>query len=113
MAARPRNILVGYDGSASAQRALDAAADLVGYGSQLTVVTVRNGRPRPEVTNAARRRLVERHLTARYLEPVGEPAEKLLETASAIGADLVVVDRRDRDALEVVRSAECDVLVVR
>ena len=41
MAARPRRIMVGYDGSEAATRALDVAADLVGYGSTLAVVTVR------------------------------------------------------------------------
>jgi nucleotide-binding universal stress UspA family protein len=123
MAARPRNIVVGYDGSGSAQRALDAAADLVGYGSQLTVVSVRDGACHDEVSKAARKRLHGRQIAARYLEPVGEPAEQLLETASAIGADLVVVGRRDQNALQrlvlgsvsasVVRRAHCDVLVVR
>lgn len=123
MAARPRNILVGYDGSASAERALDAAAALVGYGSQLTVVSVRDGAFRDEVSNAARRRLQSLQIAARYLEPVGEAAETLLETASAIGADLVVVGRREQNALQrlvlgsvsskIVGRAACDVLVVR
>jgi nucleotide-binding universal stress UspA family protein len=121
--ARPRTILVGYDGSDSSRRALDAAADLVGYGSRLTVATVRNGEPLGEATQAARERLVRRHVAARYVEPVGEPAEKLIETASEIGADLVVVGRRSRNVLQrlvlgsvsanVVRGAHCDVLVVR
>lgn len=35
MAARARSILVGYDGSEAARRALAAAADLSGYGSSL------------------------------------------------------------------------------
>ena len=123
MAARPRNILIGFDGSVAAQRALDVAADLVGYGSQLTVVSVHDGASREEVSNAARSHLYRRHVSARYLEPVGEPAEQLLETASAIGADLVVVGRREQNALQrlvlgsvsskVVRRAQCDVLVVR
>jgi nucleotide-binding universal stress UspA family protein len=38
--ARSRRIMVGYDGSAAGRRALAAAADLVGYGSTLAVVTV-------------------------------------------------------------------------
>ena len=41
MAPRPRRIMVGYDGSDAATRALDVAADLVGYGSTLEVVAVR------------------------------------------------------------------------
>ena len=43
MAARARKIMVGYDGSDASTRALDVAADLVGYGSTLAVVTVQNG----------------------------------------------------------------------
>jgi len=38
--ARPEKIVVGYDGSDSAKRALDRAAGLTGTGSLLTVVIV-------------------------------------------------------------------------
>jgi len=137
MAARARNILVGYDGSEAAQRALDAAADLVGYGSALSVVTVAtrpedepgdNGEPAAhdrarELLGDARALLLRRQVTARYLEPVGDPAEMLMETARELDADLIVVGRRDQNALrrivlgsvsaKVLRRAECDVLVVR
>jgi len=137
MAARARNILVGYDGSEAAQRALDAAADLVGYGSALSVVTVAtrpedepgdNGGPAAhdrarELLGDARALLLRRQVTARYLEPVGDPAEMLMETARELDADLIVVGRRDQNALrrivlgsvsaKVLRRAECDVLVVR
>jgi nucleotide-binding universal stress UspA family protein len=122
MAARPRKIVVGYDGSEASRRALDAAADLVGYGSTLSVVTVQN----PEVGRAAageaRSLLQARQVQALYHEPVGEAAEQLVETAAALGADLVVVGRRNRTPLRsllgsvssrVVRRARCDVLVVR
>jgi nucleotide-binding universal stress UspA family protein len=39
-AAIAKRILVAYDGSEAAQRALDRAAELAGYGSTVTVVTV-------------------------------------------------------------------------
>jgi nucleotide-binding universal stress UspA family protein len=123
MAARPRTILVGYDGSEAAQRALGAAADLAGYGSRLTVATVNVGNGPDDVSQTARELLHRRQVTARYVEPVGEPAEQLIETAAEIGADLVVVGRRSRNVLtrlvlgsvsaDVVRGADCDVLVVR
>ena len=123
MTARPRTILVGYDGSEAAQRALGAAADLAGYGSRLTVATVNAGNGAGDISRTARELLHRRQVTARYVEPVGEPAEKLIETASEIGADLVVVGRRSRNVLQrlvlgsvsadVVRGADCDVLVVR
>jgi nucleotide-binding universal stress UspA family protein len=137
MAARARNILVGYDGSEAARRALDAAADLTGYGSSLAVVSVAsrcddrssNGSAAPDghvsaqrLLNEARALLLHRHVTARYVEPVGEPAEMLMETARELDADLIVVGRRDQNPLrrivlgsvsaKVVRRAACDVLVV-
>ena len=73
--------------------------------------------PRPGTSSLAR------HVAARYLEPVGEPAEELVGAADALDADLVVVGRHaDRDpatrarlasVAEVLRRAlSCDVLVV-
>jgi nucleotide-binding universal stress UspA family protein len=122
MSARPRRIVVGYDGSDASRRALDAAADLVGYGSTLAVVTVQTGEVGRGAASEARARLLNRHVEARYHEPAGEPAEQLVETATELGADLVVVGRRNRGPLRallgsvssrVVRRAPCDVLVVR
>ena len=127
MAARAQNVVVGYDGSDSARRALDRAADLVdGYGSTLAVVSVaaRDARGQAEsLIGEARERLHARQVTARYVEPVGDPAEMLVEAADDLGADLLVVGRRDHNALQrlvlgsvssqVLRRAGCDVLVVR
>ena len=122
MSTRARTIVVGYDGSDSSRRALDAAADLVGYGSTLSVVTVRNGELGRDIPRSAREHLQQRHVEARYHEPTGEAAEQLVEVAESLGADLVVVGRRNRTPLRallgsvssrVVRRAHCDVLVVR
>jgi nucleotide-binding universal stress UspA family protein len=122
MSARPRRIIVGYDGSEASRRALDAAADLASYGSTLSVVTVRNGEVGPDVARGAREQLHQRLVQARYHERAGEPAEQLIEAAESIDADLVVVGRRNRSPLRtllgsvssrVVRRAHCDVLVVR
>lgn len=119
-----RRIVVGYDGSEASRRALDAAADLAGYGSMLSVVTVETGEVGPGVSDDARARLQLRHVEARYLDAAGEPATQLLEKATELGADLVVVGRRSRSGSpvrsllgsvtsRVVRRAPCDVLVVR
>ena len=124
MAAQARRIVVGYDDSESAQRALDRAADLTGYGSTLTVVSVtsEDGPMSEEPLEHARERLLRRHVTATYLQPVGEPAAELVGTARELEADLVVVGRRSHSlrrlvlgsvSADVVRSAPCDVLVVR
>ena len=123
MAAQARRIVVGYDDSESAQRALDRAADLTGYGSTLTVVSVtsEHGPMSVEPLEHARERLLRRHVTATYLQPVGEPAAELVGTARELVADLVVVGRRSHSlrrlvlgsvSADVVRSAPCDVLVV-
>lgn len=126
MAARAKSIVVGYDGSEAARRALDRAADLVdGYGSTLAVVSVadRDADLTERLLGEARERLFARQVSARYLDPVGEPADTLVETAGELGADLLVVGRRDHNALRrlalgsvssrVLHRASCDVLVVR
>jgi nucleotide-binding universal stress UspA family protein len=121
MAGHPKQILVGFDGSEASRRALDAAADLVGYGSSLAVVHVRGGRtPSDGTVELAREQLLQRHLTARHLEPCGQPANEIVEAARAVSADLIVVGRRNACkpvlgsvSAGVVHRAPCDVLVVR
>ena len=117
MAARSRTILVGYDGSSASRRALDAVADLAGYGSTVAVVGVTGGAEDPV---AARRRLVDeareallrRHVAARCFAADGDPAESLLEVAGDLEADLLVVARPSPAAAGVVDRAACDVLLV-
>ena len=122
MTTRARKIVVGYDGSESSRRALDAAADLAGYGSTLSVVTVQTPEVNGSAAREARTRLQARHLEARYHQPVGEPAEQLLEKAAELEADVIVVGRRNGGPLDtllgsvssrVAGGASCDVLVVR
>jgi nucleotide-binding universal stress UspA family protein len=124
MSAQPRKIMVAYDDSDAARRALDRAADLAGYGSTLTVVSVASegGRHQAGPLDHAREQLIRRQVTASYLQPVGEPAAELVEAARELDADLVVVGRRSRSlrrlvlgsvSAKVVRQAPCDVLVVR
>ena len=124
MGALTHQIAVGYDGSDAAQRALDAAAGLAGYGSTLSVVAAsRRDDGKGRVLDGARERLVSRNVAAAYLAPVGDPAEQLIETAREVDADLLVVGRRDENAIKrlvlgsvsskVVSDAPCDVLVVR
>jgi nucleotide-binding universal stress UspA family protein len=125
MAAQARRIVVGFDGSAAAWRALDVAAQLTGYGSTLAVVSVAregNGRERG-LLDAAHEHLLEQHVTASYVRKIGEPAEELVAAARELAADLVVVGRRGESSdgvplpgsvsAEVVRDAPCDVLVIR
>ena len=120
MASRPRSIVVAYDDSDASGRALDAAADLVGYATSLSVVHVRTADIPGEVTvERAREHLVRRHVTARYLERVGRAAEEVVAAAREVGADLLVVGGRNSagddlgsTSSSILRSAPCDVLVV-
>src|SRR6185436_708297 len=120
MSAQPRKIMIAFDDSDAARRALDRAADLAGYGSTLTVVSVARdgGRYQAGPLDQAREQLVRRQVPATYLEPAAE----LVETARELDADLVVLGRRSRSlrrvvlgsvSAKVVRDAPCDVLVVR
>jgi nucleotide-binding universal stress UspA family protein len=124
MAARARRIVVGYDGSDGSRRALDAAADLVGYGATLAVVGVSQngasdlGAPLED----ARERLLRRHVSALLAEPPGEPAEAIATAAETLDADLIVVGGANGAEPDtalgsfvaaVLLHAPCDVLVVR
>ena len=100
MAARPRRVLVGYDGSESAQRALDAAAGLMGYGSTLAVASVARsgGEPADAALDEARELLLKRHVSASYVQRHGDAADQLVDLAQMLGADLIVVGGRTRTA---------------
>jgi nucleotide-binding universal stress UspA family protein len=123
VAPRSRRILVGYDGSESAQRALDAAADLAGYGSTLTVVSVADGHAADGLLEDAREQLLRRHATADYVSHSGDPAHELIDACQELESDLLVVGRRQQGPLrrlvlgsvsaQVVNRAPCDVLIVR
>jgi nucleotide-binding universal stress UspA family protein len=109
MAARTRRIMVGYDGTEAGRRALDAAADLIGYGSTLAVVTSRNG----ELAEDARRRLLGRQVSASYVQRPGDAGESLVQSARELRAELIVVGDDEALRATMVAHALCDVLLVR
>lgn len=127
-------MLVAYDGSSPARRALAHAAELASPGDIVSVVNVmpepgvsaRIGPPSEErnrqrgVLDEAQRFLAGRGVEARMVAPVGDAASEILSAAQQLGADVIVIGRR-RGRLphvlgsisgRVVRSANCDVLVV-
>ena len=117
MAARSRHILVGYDGTEPGRRALAAAAELAGYGSTLSVaaVAVSNGAvvEPGALVHEAREELLRRHVQANYLQPMGDVGDVIVDAATRLQADLVVVGRGGRlRSASVVSRAPCDVLVV-
>ena len=125
MTVQAKRIVVGFDGSEGASRALAAALQLRGYGSPITVVSVGAGGDQDGAAplDAARHRLLEELVTADYVSRRGDPADELVCAARELDADVIVVGRRrpfenaraelGSVSAEVVRHAPCDVLVVR
>jgi nucleotide-binding universal stress UspA family protein len=119
-------IVVGYDGTESAARALDRAAELAGYGSMLTVVTVALDpgdleRSRRLLLEASERLLLH-HTFCTLDERVGDPADELISAVQERDADLLVVGngktRLERAlhgsvSTRLIHKAPCDVLVTR
>jgi nucleotide-binding universal stress UspA family protein len=128
-----RNVLVAYDGSEAARRALARATELARDDDRMTVVDIM---PEPGVSSAiappsdrlrqermledATRFLAGRGIQARTLAPIGDAASEILAAAERIDADAIVIARRAKPTSHllgstsghVVRSAKCDVLVV-
>lgn len=133
MSRKLRRILIGYDGSDCARRALELAASLARDGTEVTIATVAElfsfGVPDPFSAEEQKRLLAEgrdlleaRGVDASSLDPLGEPAEGLVSSAKKIGADLVVVGTHSRGpvgrlvigsvATALLHHAPCSVLVV-
>jgi nucleotide-binding universal stress UspA family protein len=117
MASRPRRILVSYDGSSASRRALDAVADLAGYGSTVAVVGAgANGADaageRRRLADEAREALLHRQVAARCLAAEGDTADAVLGYAADLDVDLVVIARPSPATAAVVDGAACDVLLV-
>jgi nucleotide-binding universal stress UspA family protein len=132
-------VLVAYDGSESARRALGAAAKLAHDGVSLRVVSVAEPLPQfgraaamltPEEDAERKRELVEattilkeHGVEARAVERRGDAATMILDEAESEGADLIVLGTRGLGAgtrwllgsvsTKVLHHASCDVLVVR
>jgi nucleotide-binding universal stress UspA family protein len=131
-------IVVGFDGSETAMRALGRAADEIEAGGTLTLVTVEptahsSGVLSEDLLSAspdAGALLEEARLSLGTRDDIsvegiareGDPAAVMLEVARDARADLIVIGRRGRDfaarallgsvAERVVNQAPCDVLVV-
>jgi nucleotide-binding universal stress UspA family protein len=137
-AGSPRRVVVGYDGSAAAKRALARGAVAARPGGTVTVVAVR---PRPPSTGLtpepfaevaeepsdllADARSVLAAAGTSEVETVaraGNPAIEIVDTARSVDADLVVVGRNSGRfmsraifgsvAVRVVELSQRDVLVV-
>jgi nucleotide-binding universal stress UspA family protein len=133
-----KHIVVGFDGSANARRALEAALDVAGADTRLTVVAAAQApvppgqalpvgdeglEERRRELEDARRHLAELGREAEVVAVPGAPADVLVEEADRRGADLIVVGRRGLNGAErlvmgsvsskVARLARCSVLIAR
>jgi len=134
-----KTIIVGYDDTEPAKRALGRAAELAtAFGSQLVVTSVvpviTSAAPRsigtdPEEAGthaaqlaAAKAFLAGKGLEADYIEALGHPAESIVEAAAERQADMIVVGTREPGFAQrllgnsvsnaVANRAHCDVLIV-
>jgi len=133
-----KHILVGFDGSPNARRALEEALVLAKPDTRITVVAVAQAPPAPgqalpagaegleerrQELEDARRLLAELGRNAELAAVSGAPADVLVEEAAQRGADLIVVGRRGLSGAErlvmgsvsakIARTARCSVLIVR
>jgi len=135
-----KTIVIGYDDTEPAKRALERAAELAKvFGSALVVTSVapvlaasaRGGGPidptdPPELhareLEHAKEFLAAQGLEAKLQPAHGDPADTIVDVAEHEGADLIVVGTREPGMLErllgtsvsagVSRRAHCDVLIV-
>jgi nucleotide-binding universal stress UspA family protein len=133
-------VLVGFDGSEHGQRALERALEYARNGAELHVLNVvdvpaQTGGHASEPADSddvaevaseladAERLVAEHGVEAELSRGFGKPAEAIVDEASRIGADLIIVGTRGRGSVSsvllgsvstrVVQHAPCDVLVVR
>lgn len=133
-----KHILVGFDGSPNARRALEEAVNVARTDTRITVVAAAQApappgqvppvwaeglEERQRELEDARRCLAEMGRDAEVVAVLGAPADVLVEEADKRGADLIVVGRRGLSGAErlvmgsvsskVARTARCSVLIAR
>ena len=134
-----KNVLLAYDGSDGAKRALDAVAALHHEGDGVTIVSSAEGLPlfgyagtlpsleqeeeRHRQAVEAQIALSEHGIEATVVERHGDPAAAILDEADKEGADLIVMGTRGLSTAErwllgsvstkVLHHAHCSVLVAR
>jgi nucleotide-binding universal stress UspA family protein len=133
-----RRIIVGFDGSDSARRALERVAMFARNGDAVTVVSAiplrvssmgavppgsADVQEHERELHEAAAILAARGIVARRVTEWGNPADVIIDEANEIDADLVVVGSSGKNVVErhvlgsvssdLVHRAPCDVLVVR
>ena len=131
-----QTIVVGYDGSEPASRALDRATELIDDGGTVVLVSAihvlagKGGMGFDPIEkqdfdrqlDTAKSRLAEKGIAATTVEGLGDPTRVITEQAKEASADLIVVGNGHKSLLErllfgsvsdgVSHRTHCDVLVV-
>jgi nucleotide-binding universal stress UspA family protein len=136
-----KRIVVGFDGSDNARKALARAAEIAN-GATVAVVSATSParllrdpaqgvapedpadvEARTQALAEAREYLEGKGITGQYVAGHGNPADVIVQEAEESGADLIIVGTRGLNAAQrvflgsistnVVHHATCDVLVVR
>ena len=134
-----KRIVVGFDGSDNARKALARAAEIAN-GATVAVVSATSPstfmrdpgvskedpadvEARTQALDEARKYLEEKGITGQYITGHGNPADVIVAEAEDSGADLIIVGTRGHNAARrvvlgsvstnVVHHATVDVLVVR
>ena len=126
-----KKILVPYDGSSHAKKALNQAISLAQYsdGAELYVATILNSTIPPadddpdQVDMAEVEKLIPENIPHKVLLEMGEPVPMLLYLAGEIGADLIITGSRGRGALKslfmgsvssgILKNAKCPVFIIK
>jgi nucleotide-binding universal stress UspA family protein len=134
----PPNVLIAYDGSKAARRALDRVRTML-PSANVAVVAVAapvyrdprfakfamedDEQQQQAALAEAKAQLAESGIDARTSAPVGDAADEIVRVAEESGADLVVLGARGLNPLKrlvlgsvstkVLQRAPCDVLVVK
>lgn len=132
-------ILVAYDGSEGAKRALEQAAELAHNGASVSVVSVAEPLPQfgragamllPEEDEERQRELLDakavlaaKGIDASVMERKGDAATMIIDEAEKEGSEVIVMGTRGLNTAQrwlmgsvssrVVQHAPCDVMVVR
>ena len=121
-----RSVIVAYDGSELARRALEHASDLVGPGGTVSVINVirtQSVSSRRETVSEqqraaqdrllleAERFLASRGVTADLVRAAGDLATEILSAAASMGAEVIVVGRNAHLAPHLIRSSLSGTLV--
>ena len=125
-----KKILVPFDGSEHAKRALAKAVSLAqcSDGAELYVATILNSTipaddDPDQVDMAEVEKLIPENIPHKVLLEMGEPVPMLLYLAGEIGADLIITGSRGRGAVKslfmgsvssgILKNAKCPVFIIK